>query len=75
MENVQKTLENAKKPYLRRIAILESKKKAYIEKIDAQIANITQNLEAIDNAIDALKHNNSIAETIQSTTEIDPFKI
>ena len=54
MVNIQKMLENSKKPYLTKLGTLEKKKAAFLEKIDSDIKEVTARLESIDSAIEAL---------------------
>ena len=80
MVNIQKMLENSKKPYLTKLGTLEKKKAAFLEKIDSDIKEVTARLESIDSAIEAL--NGSLTTKIKETPkeqimdqEIDPFEI
>lgn len=80
MVNIQKMLENSKKPYLTKLGTLEKKKAAFLEKIDSDIKEVTAKLESIDSAIEAL--NGSMTTKIKEAPEeqimdqeIDPFEI
>lgn len=80
MVNIQKMLENSKKPYLTKLGALEKKKAALLEKIDSEIRSVTAKLESIDSAIEAL--NGPLAPKIEEAPieqgmdqEIDPFEI
>lgn len=80
MVNIQKMLENSKKPYLTKLGLLEKKKAAFLAKIGSEARKITAKLESIDSAIEAL--NGPIASKIEEAPmeqnvdlEIDPFEI
>lgn len=80
MVNIQKMLENSKKPYLTKLGLLEKKKAAFLAKVDSEAREITAKLESIDSAIEAL--NGPIAPKIEEAPmeqnvdlEIDPFEI